>query len=126
MDFRGGKQHMVNHVENSLQHLDTIVEKHTSEEVAINGLQLQVSIEAAKCGAFQGVPFRGHDESQDSKNRGNFIELVKFIAKYNKDVAKVILHNAPQNAQYTSPIIQKEILSVFPRKVQNFIREEIY
>lgn len=58
---------------NSLQHLDKIIEKQNSEQVAKNRLQLQVSIDAAKWCAFQAVAFRGHDESLDSNNRGNFI-----------------------------------------------------
>ncbi|XLU80763.1 hypothetical protein S245_004183, partial [Arachis hypogaea] len=44
---------------------------------------------------------------------------------YNKEVDAVVLDNAPQNAIYTSPSIQKEILHVFARKVQNEIRNEI-
>lgn len=35
------------------------------------------------------------------------------------------MENSPQNARYTSPSIQKQILHVFPRKVQNEIREKI-
>ncbi|XP_016204605.1 zinc finger MYM-type protein 1-like [Arachis ipaensis] len=47
------------------------------------------------------------------------------VASYNKEVDAVVLENAPQNAIYTSPSIQKEILHVFARKVQNEIRNEI-
>jgi len=63
--------------------------------------------------AFQGCPFRGHDESLDSLNRGNFLEVVK----------DVVLEKAPRNANYTSSDVQKEILSILARKVQKSIRE---
>ncbi|XP_071917131.1 uncharacterized protein [Coffea arabica] len=110
---------------NSLQHLDKIIEKQNSEQVAKNRLQLQVSIDAAKWCAFQAVAFRGHDESLDSNNRGNFIELINYVSSYNEKVATVVLDNAPQNASYTSPTIQKEILSIWSSKIQKYIRKEI-
>jgi len=42
---------------------------------------------------FQGCPFRGHDESPDSLNRGNFLEMVKLLASYNTEVNEVVLEN---------------------------------
>jgi hypothetical protein len=74
---------------------------------------------------FQGCPFRGHDESPGSLNRGNFLEMLKLLASYNKEVNEVVLENAPKNAKYTSPDVQKEILNILARKVQKAIREEI-
>jgi hypothetical protein len=47
------------------------------------------------------------------------------LALYNKEVDEVVLDNAPKNAKYTSPEVQKEILSIYARKVQKSIREEI-
>jgi len=75
--------------------------------------------------ALQACPFRGHDESLDSLNRGNFLEMVKLLASYNTEVNEVVLENTPKNAKYTSPYVQKEILSILARKVQKSIREEI-
>ncbi|XP_030945928.1 uncharacterized protein LOC115970431 [Quercus lobata] len=69
--------------------------------------------------------FRGHDESLDSKNIGNFIELIKFTLTFNDKVASVVLENVPGNAKYTSPTIQKEILHILTSNVRNTIREEI-
>ncbi|XP_048501318.1 uncharacterized protein LOC125497702 [Beta vulgaris subsp. vulgaris] len=51
--------------------------------------------------------------------------MLKLIASYNKDVRDVVLANAPQNAKYIAPSIQKQILHVFAKKVQNEIRKEI-
>lgn len=39
---------------------------------------------------FQAFPFRGNDESEDSKNQGNFKEMIKLLASYNKDVQEVV------------------------------------
>ncbi|CAL8992063.1 unnamed protein product [Prunus brigantina] len=71
------------------------------------------------------MAFRGDDESYDSSNRGNFIELVKAFARMNVNIKKVVLQNAHLNAQYISNKIQKEILSIYSTKVRKRIRDEI-
>ena len=73
---------------------------------------------------FQACPFRGNDESEGSKNQGNFKEMIKLLASYNKDVHEVV-QNAPKNAKYTSSTIQKEIASIFAEKVKTSIKEEL-
>ena len=90
-----------------------------------NRLRLTTSIECARWLAFQACAFRGHDESLDSKDRGNFIELIKHTSTFNENVAIVVLENSPRNAKYTSPTIQKEILHILASKVRNAIHEEI-
>jgi hypothetical protein len=65
--------------------------------------------------AFQGVTFRGWDESVDSTNYENFLEILNLMFSYNEQIAEVIAE-APKNASYTSPIIQKEILHIFQPK----------
>ena len=50
---------------------------------------------------------------------------MQLLADFNPEIASVVLENAPQNAKYTSPDIQKEILSVFAMNVSKHIREEI-
>ena len=102
-----------------------LIEKQTSKELENNWLRLKTSIECTRCLAFQACAFRGHDESLDSKNRGNFIELIKFTSTFNDKVASVVLENAPRNAKYTSPTIQKEILHILASNVRNAVHEEI-
>ncbi|XP_038717249.1 zinc finger MYM-type protein 1-like [Tripterygium wilfordii] len=72
-----------------------------------------------------GCAFRGHDESPQSLNQGNFIEMLQMMAALNEDIAKVVLDNVPQNSKYTNPQIQKEILNILANKVRTMIREEI-
>ncbi|KAL4602821.1 hypothetical protein ACB092_10G081900 [Castanea dentata] len=93
-------------------HKISLIEKQTSKELENNRLRLKTSIE-------------GHDESLDSKNRGNFIKLIKFTSTFNDRVVSVVLENAPRNAKYTSPTIQKEILHILTSNMRNAIREEI-
>ena len=49
----------------------------------------------------------------------------KFTSTFNDKVASVVLENAPRNAKYTSPTIQKKILHILASSVQNAIHEEI-
>ncbi|XP_059650785.1 uncharacterized protein LOC132296617 [Cornus florida] len=99
--------------------------RQTSEQVSNNRLRLKVTIDVVRWLTYQACAFRGHDESLQSSNRGNFIAMVKAFASYNDDVARTVLENAPKNAKYTSPQIQKEILHIVSRKVRSKIREDI-
>ncbi|CAI0627712.1 unnamed protein product, partial [Linum tenue] len=75
--------------------------------------------------ALQGSSFRGHDESDDSLNPGKVLAWIGFAAKLNDQINCVVLRNAPGNAKYTSPSIQKEILGIIANRVRCKIREEI-
>ncbi|RWR76337.1 zinc finger MYM-type protein 1-like protein [Cinnamomum micranthum f. kanehirae] len=70
------------------------------------------------------VPFRGHDESEDSNNMGNFLELLQVIGNQNEATKRVILENAPENLKLTSPKIQKDIVNAaFVETTQAIISE---
>ncbi|CAL9000616.1 unnamed protein product [Prunus brigantina] len=53
----------------------------------------------------QGLAFRGHNESEDSSNQGNFLELLQFLVDHNDEVRVVALKNVLQNLKVTSPKI---------------------
>jgi hypothetical protein len=78
---------------NQFQHIDKVIDKQTLEEKLNNRLRLKTSIDSIRYLASQGCTFRGHDEGPDSKNRGNFFELIKLVSNYNEDVTKVVLEN---------------------------------
>ncbi|XP_062152101.1 LOW QUALITY PROTEIN: uncharacterized protein LOC133860528 [Alnus glutinosa] len=111
-------------LKNQSQHIQNVFENFTSEQIANNRLQLKASIEVVRMLAFQGIAFRGRDESVDSTNRENFLEILNLIVSYNEQIAEVIA-KAQKNASYTSPVIQKEILHIFSTKVNETIRKEI-
>jgi hypothetical protein len=73
----------------------------------------------------QGLAFRGHDESEESSNRGNFIELLKFLAGNSDEVNKYVLNNAPGNCTLTSPKIQKQIIHCCAIETRKKIIEEL-
>ncbi|KAG6626865.1 hypothetical protein CIPAW_15G082100 [Carya illinoinensis] len=91
---------------NQSRHIDKLVEK-------------QCSMACVRSLMFQACAFRG-----------NFIELIKLLASYNDQVNGAVMENVPQNAKYTSPKIQKEILHIFANKMfvdkDGFIRERFF
>ncbi|KAH9738403.1 TTF-type domain-containing protein [Citrus sinensis] len=97
------------------KHIDKRLNAQSSQQILENRLRLKTSIVATK----------GHDESVNSLNRGNFIELIKLLATMNEEINKVVLENTHKNAQYIAPKIQKELLNIIANKVRHKIREEM-
>lgn len=106
-------------------HIDKVLNAQSLEEVQKNRLRLKTTIESVRWLSLQACPFRGNDESPNSTNRGNFIEMIRFAGRMNEDIGHIVLEKAPKNAKYTSPTIQKEILHIFANKVRRKIREEV-
>ena len=88
-------------------------------------IRLNASIDACRYLLRQGLPFRGHDESTESANKGNFVELVKYTADQNEIVSKVVLENAPKNNQMVSHKIQKDLAHCFAEEVTQSIIQEL-
>ena len=88
-------------------------------------IRLNASIDACRYLLRQGLPFRGHDESTESANKGNFVELVKYTADQNEIVSKVVLENAPKNNQMVSHKIQKDLAHCFAEEVTQSIIQEV-
>ncbi|GAV87982.1 LOW QUALITY PROTEIN: DUF4371 domain-containing protein, partial [Cephalotus follicularis] len=83
---------------------------------------LSTSIDVIRLLLCQGLPFCGHDESEVSKNQGNFLEFFKFLVDHNESV---LLKNAPDNLKLTSHAIQKDIVSVIASELRETIRSNI-
>uniref|UniRef100_A0A0V0IKI8 Putative ovule protein n=1 Tax=Solanum chacoense TaxID=4108 RepID=A0A0V0IKI8_SOLCH len=60
-------------------------------------LRLSASIDVVRLLLNQGFAFRGHDESKSSLNRGNFLEILSWYAKYYDKIYDYVLERAPQN-----------------------------
>ncbi|VAI53321.1 unnamed protein product [Triticum turgidum subsp. durum] len=84
---------------NQQGHLENVVAVGNQRDIERNQLRVKVSIAAVKWLTTQSCAFRGHDETPDSKNRGNFIELLKLLAEFNPEIAEVILENAPYSSK---------------------------
>ena len=75
-------------------------------------IRLRTSIKAVRYLLNQGLAFRGHDESEESTNKGNFRELVQLLAEEN-DMVKKAISKAPKNSKMIAPEIQKDIANCF-------------
>ncbi|KAI5021452.1 hypothetical protein ZWY2020_058182 [Hordeum vulgare] len=73
----------------------------------------------------QGLAFRGHDESRDSKNKGNFKELLDWLAGNFEEVKEAVLDNAPHNCQMTDHKIQKQIIGCCAAKTTKIFIDEV-
>ncbi|XP_071728960.1 uncharacterized protein [Rutidosis leptorrhynchoides] len=106
-------------------HIDSIIEKQSKEKVLQNRSRLKATVDIVRWLTFQACAFRGHDETRNSKNRGNFLELLELLASYNDELVNVVLENAPYNSQYIAASIQKEILGIIANKGRKHIRSEV-
>uniref|UniRef100_A0A0D3BVU7 DUF4371 domain-containing protein n=1 Tax=Brassica oleracea var. oleracea TaxID=109376 RepID=A0A0D3BVU7_BRAOL len=88
-------------------------------------LRLNASVDASRYLLQQGIPFRAHDESENSGNKGNFLELIRYTADQNKAVRKVVLKNAQKNNQMPSPPNQKDIVHCIAEEIVKSIIEEV-
>ena len=73
----------------------------------------------------QGLAFRGHDESDDSSNQGNFLELFWFHVAHNEDIKVVVGQNALENIKIISRDIRKDIVNAFAVETVNRVINDI-
>uniref|UniRef100_A0A3Q2YX22 DUF4371 domain-containing protein n=1 Tax=Hippocampus comes TaxID=109280 RepID=A0A3Q2YX22_HIPCM len=66
----------------------------------------------------QGLPFRGHNESTDSTNRGNFLECMELLKEFDPFLQT---YNPPSNVQYTSATSQNEMVDCCAQEVTSAI-----
>ncbi|XP_057793172.1 uncharacterized protein LOC131009781 [Salvia miltiorrhiza] len=88
-------------------------------------IRLKASISCLRFLLGQGMAFRGHRENEESLNRGNFLELLKWLNTHNEVITKVTFENAPGNCQLISPIIQKDIINCCAKETTKRIVEEL-
>lgn len=69
----------------------------------------------------QGLPLRGHREDPNSKNRGNFLEIVEHFAKYDQNFKLYY----EQSNNYCSPLIQNEIIGISADLIEKIIVEDV-
>ncbi|XP_028067517.1 zinc finger MYM-type protein 1-like [Camellia sinensis] len=110
---------------NQNQHIKMIFFKQFDQARIEYRTRLNSSVDCVKFLLRQGLAFHGHDESENSSNQGNFLELLKFLADHNEDVKMVALSNAPQNLKLASPDIQKDIVNVAAFETINVIIRDL-
>jgi Domain of unknown function (DUF4371) len=79
--------------------------------------------------SIKGCLFLGHDESEDSHNKGNFLNLLGVYSKANEEICGVVLRNTLRNAlrnlQMICPETQKDIVNVLVKEVLKVITDDV-
>ncbi|KAI8555612.1 hypothetical protein RHMOL_Rhmol05G0186000 [Rhododendron molle] len=68
------------------QHIQSVFEKHSTQEKRDYRTRLYATIVVARFLLRRGQAFRGHNKSEDSSDRGNFFELLQFLADHNENI----------------------------------------
>ncbi|XP_070665107.1 uncharacterized protein [Malus domestica] len=110
---------------NQNQHIQTIAHKQLDQSRIDYPTRLNASLDCIHFLLRQGLAFRDHDESEDSSNKGNFLEHLKFLAYHNKGIKGVVFKNAPENLKLTSPDIKKDLVYVAACETTNAIMFDI-
>ncbi|PIA41107.1 hypothetical protein AQUCO_02300127v1 [Aquilegia coerulea] len=110
---------------NQNQHIETVLQKQSSQARSEYRVRLKASVDCVRFLLKQGLAFRGHNETTNSNNRGNFLELLEFSAFLNKDIKDVVLQNAPENNKLTAHVVQKDIVNSFAVETTNVILKEL-
>ncbi|XP_044365275.1 zinc finger MYM-type protein 1 isoform X2 [Triticum aestivum] len=105
--------------------IDNIMVRVCKEDLRMYKARLTYSLRCLRFLLNQGLAFRGHDESEESSNRGNFLELLKWLSKNDEEVNKHVLNNAPGNCILTSPKIQNQIIEYSAAHTTKRIIEDI-
>ncbi|XP_024195937.1 zinc finger MYM-type protein 1-like [Rosa chinensis] len=106
---------------NEKQHIRNIIDQNVHQSRIDYRVQLEASVDCIRFLLRQGLAFRGHDESENSSNQGNFLQVLQFLVDHNDEVRAVALKNAPENLRLTSPRIQKYIVNAAAVETTNVI-----
>ena len=70
---------------NQEQHVETSFFKHSNKIRQEYRRLLQIAVQNIRFILRTGLPFRGHDESQNSRNWGNYLELWRHLTFYGEE-----------------------------------------
>ncbi|KAJ1293346.1 hypothetical protein BS78_01G060600 [Paspalum vaginatum] len=98
---------------------------HTKDAKKKYETRLDTSLAIVSYIALQGEPFCGHDESETSLNKGNFLEFLDWYKLRNEEVRQAFEAGCPKNAKMTSGTIQKELAECCAQAVTKVIKEEM-
>ncbi|KAG5087926.1 hypothetical protein JHK86_000538 [Glycine max] len=117
------KERLSSHVggPNSAHNIAFVISKQFEQVRDLYRRCLTTSIDCIRFLLKQGLAFCGHDESTNSANQGNFLELLRFLAEHNESINHVMLENAPENHQLIAPKIQKDIVNAAALETTNAI-----
>ncbi|XP_047252962.1 zinc finger MYM-type protein 1-like [Capsicum annuum] len=112
--------------ENQSQSIQVALNKQSEKKIrSEHRTHLEASTNVARFLLKFELSFRGHDESEYSKNKGLFLGLLEWLGKMLPDLNNVILKHAPKNAMMTSSKIQKDIVSACAQETVKAIIDDL-
>ncbi|XP_025692021.1 uncharacterized protein [Arachis hypogaea] len=111
------------------QHISAGIEKQSEQAKKNYQIHLTATIDCIRFLLRQGLAFRGNDETDDSINQRNFLELLNFLAQHNEEIDRAF-KNAHGNLKLRAPSIQKDIVraaaSETTKAIVNDLGDELF
>ena len=102
------------------------MESNRSSVIKMNRHYLETVIQVLLLCAHQEIALRGHRESVESENRGNFLKILHVVGAHDSLVEQR-LFSGPRNAIYTSAEIQNALLNIMGemvrRRICSYVRD---
>ncbi|XP_024628832.1 zinc finger MYM-type protein 1-like [Medicago truncatula] len=109
---------------NQRQSVTNKLARATRESEELYKICLTCSLDCTRYLIAQGIAFRGHDETSNSLNKGNFREMVDWV-KSNNEQVRDAFDRGGKNCKMTSGDIQKELATCCAHEVMKVIMEEL-
>ena len=106
------------------QHIESVLVKQSNKDKLEYRVQLNVIVDYIIFLLCRGLAFHGHDESQDSSDKGNFLEILQFLGDHNKSINEM-LQTALKNCKLTHSDIQKDIVNTIARETSKAIIKDL-
>ncbi|KAM3690878.1 hypothetical protein ACJW31_09G152900 [Castanea mollissima] len=106
------------------QHIQSLLVKQSNQDKAKYRIQLNAIVDCVRFLLFRELAFRGHDESQGSSDKGNFLELLQFLGDHNESINEV-MQNTWKNCKLTHPDIQKDMVNAIAHETSKAIIEDL-
>ncbi|XP_075649812.1 uncharacterized protein LOC142620306 [Castanea sativa] len=106
------------------QHIQSVLVKQSNQDKAEYQIQLNAIVDCVRFLLFRGLAFRGHDESQGSSDKGNFLELLQFLGDHNESINEV-MQNTWKNCKLTHHDIQKDMVNAIAHETSKAIIEDL-
>ncbi|CAF2165695.1 unnamed protein product [Rotaria magnacalcarata] len=106
------------------QNVVQLLDKNRIEKIRRNQERLTKIASVLLLCARQSIGIRGHDESENSLNKGNFIEMLKW-ASSTDPIVKSIFEESTRSSTYLSPAIQNELIKIMAEQIKRQIAEKI-
>ena len=110
---------------NQKQHIQSVFYKQSEQAKIEYRTRLNASVDCIRFLLRQGLAFRGHDESDNSNSKGNFLELLQFLADHNESIQEVVLQNTPKNNKLCHHDIQQDIVNAAASETTNAIIKDL-